>query len=166
MNQAQFNKAYLQALNAADLVALRQLIAQFPQRTPKAPRFSEVSTLLESDATDAEKAEQCAAIARRNAVRDVRGTCVGVAVLVALGTFLAPALLGESARAEFYATNGVLLALYAILAGLAGQAPKFSAIAGFLLALVILVSNIALTGTAAGIVPVVLMSSALRSLPK
>ncbi len=166
MNQAQFNKAYFQALKAADLAALRELIAQFPKRAPKAPRFSDVSALLDGDAPDAEKVEQCAAIVRKNAVSYVRGICVGVAGLVALGAILATVLLEESAGAEFYAINGVIFALYAILAGVAGKSPKFSAIGGFILALGVFASNLALTGSAAGIVPVVLMFSALKSLPK
>ncbi len=164
MNQGKFNQAYLKALNAADFNALRQLIAENPKRAPKAPCFAEVSTLLESDASDAEKGERCAAIVRQNAVSNVRGTCIGVAVWVALGT----ALLGAFGNAglEFYAVNGVLCALYAIFAGVASASPKFSAYAGLTLAIGVLVLNLLSGSGAAGIVAVLIMASALKSLPK
>lgn len=152
-------------MNNDNLPLLEKLIADFPQRASKAPCYEEVYAILASDAPHGEKAASCAKLVHKNAVSKVRGTCVGVAVLVALGMFL-PMLLGESAGAEFYMTNGIIFAFYAIFAGVAGQGPKFSAIAGFILAIVVFASNLALTGTAAGIVPVVLMFSALRSLPK
>ncbi|MBQ2788932.1 MAG: hypothetical protein IJE97_04790 [Thermoguttaceae bacterium] len=165
MKQAQFNELYLQTLKNGDFNGFRQLTAQYPQRANKAPRFAEVSELLASDAVEAEKFAQIAAFLRQNAVSKVRGACLCVAFLIALALFLLPAL-GEQTDSSFYAVNGALLGLYVLLGAVAKNALKFSAYAGFALALAVLAGNIVLAGNAAGIVPVILMLSAIKTLPK
>ena len=95
----------------------------------------------------------------------MRGACLCVAFLIALALFLLPAL-GEQTDSSFYAVNGALLGLYVLLGAVAKNALKFSAYAGFALALAVLAGNIVLAGNAAGIVPVILMLSAIKTLPK